>query len=289
MASSTKNRTKLRAKRTLYVILAAVIVVIAAIGSAFAYQNSQAAGETVVKVGLVGNSDDNVWKAVQAQLDKEHANIKLEYKTFQDGIYTNQALSNKELDITAFQHYAFLNQEIKDKGYKFTVIGNTYVSPFNLYSDKYKSLKDFKSGDKVAIPNNATNLGRALKVLDSAGLIKLKDSSAENPTVDDVQSNPSGIEIVPNDAASILNLLPDYAAGITNTNFVLDAGKSPNDALYAPTISATSKSFRPYVNVIVANTDQKNNSTYKKIVEAYHTSAVATQIKKNSNIPFFSK
>ncbi|MCI2148161.1 MetQ/NlpA family ABC transporter substrate-binding protein [Bifidobacterium crudilactis] len=282
---ATTNRAK--AKRTLIIVLAAIAVVIVVIAGFVIRQNAQSAGETVVKVGLVGNSDDNVWKAVQAQLDKDNANIKLEYKTFQDGIYTNQALSNNELDITAFQHYAFLNQEIKDKGYKFTVIGDSYISPFNLYSDKYKNVSEFKSGDKVAIPNNATNLGRALKVLDSAGLITLKDSSAANPTVDDIAGNPSGIDIVPNDAASIINLLPDYAGGITNTNFIIDAGKSPDDAIYAPKIDADSTSFKPYVNVIVANTSQKDNETYKKVVAAYHTDAVATQIKKNHNIPFF--
>ncbi|MCH4175690.1 MAG: MetQ/NlpA family ABC transporter substrate-binding protein [Bifidobacterium sp.] len=283
---ATTNRAK--AKRTLIIVLAAVAVVIAVIAGFVITQNAQSAGETVVKVGLVGNSDENVWNAVQKELDKEKANIKLEYKTFQDGIYTNQALSNNELDITAFQHYAFLNQEIKDKGYKFTVIGDTYISPFNLYSDKYTKVSEFKAGDKIAIPNNATNLGRALKVLDSAGLITLKDSSEANPTVDDIAENPSGIEIVPNDAASIINLLPDYAGGITNTNFIIDAGKSPDDAIYAPSIDANSKSFKPYVNVIVANTSQKDNATYKKIVAAYHTDAVAKQIKKNQNIPFFN-
>lgn len=279
--------SKAKAKHTLIGVLIALVIVIGVIAGIVVYRNSQNAGATIVKVGLVGDSDDNVWQAVQTQLDNEHANIKLQYQKFQDGIYTNQALSNKELDITAFQHYAFLNQEIKDKGYKFTVIGETYVSPLNLYSDKYKSVKDFKAGDKVAIPNNSTNLGRALKVLDAAGLIRLKDNTAPNPTTDDIASNPSGIQIVPNDPASILNLLPDYAGGITNTNFVLDAGKKPSDAIFAPQVDASSKTFKPYINVIVANTAQKDNPTYKKIVDAYHTAAVAAQIKKNSNIPIF--
>ena len=281
------KNTKAKAKRTLIIVIAAIVVVAIAIAGVVIYQRASEGSETVVKVGLVGNSDENVWDAVQQQLDNEHANIKLEYKTFQDGIYTNQALSNNELDITAFQHYAFLNQEIAEKGYKFTVIGESYLSPFNLYSDKYKSVDDFKPGDKVAIPNNATNLGRALKVLDSAGLIKLKDNTKANPTVDDIASNPSGIDIQLSDAAAIINLLPDYAGGITNTNFILDAGKTPDDAIYSPPIDANNKSFKPYINVIVANTADKDNADYKKIVKAYQTASVADAIKKDSNIPIF--
>lgn len=198
-----------------------------------------------------------------------------------DGIYANQAQANGELDLTAFQHYAFLNQEKEQKGYKLTAIGETYISPLNLYSQKYKSVKDFKAGDKIAIPNNATNTGRALKVLDSAGLIKLKDNTKANPTVDDIAENPSGIDIELNDAAAIINLLPDYAGGITNTNFIIDAGMSVDDALYQAPIDSGNKSFKPYINIIVARDDQKDNATYKKIVDAYHTKAVANAITKN--------
>ena len=142
-------------------------------------------------------------------------------------------------------------------------------------------MKDFKPGDKIAIPNNVTNTGRALKVLDSAGLIKLKDSTKENPTVDDIAENPSGVDIELNDAAAIINLLPDYAGGITNTNFIIDAGMKTSDAIYQAPIDTKNKSFKPYINVIVARDDQKDDSTYKKIVDAYHTKAVADAINRN--------
>jgi D-methionine transport system substrate-binding protein len=286
MASTSAKKTK--TKRQLITLLIALAIAAVAIVATTVRQHSGTADKTVVSVGLVGNSDDEIWKAVQQQLDDEHANIELEFKTFQDGIYANQALANKELNITAFQHYAFLNQEIKEKGYAFTAIGDTYMSPLNLYSDKYTSVKDFKAGDKVAIPNNTTNLGRALKVLDSAGLITLDDNTKADPTMDDIASNPSGIDIELNDPASIINLLPDYAGGITNTNFIVDAGKSPDDAIYAPKVSANDSSFKPYVNIIVANTDEKDNATYKTIVKAYHTKAVAKRIINNDCTPMFT-
>ena len=278
MASATSKK---KAKTQLIAVLVAIVVVIAAVIGVTLVRNAHAGSDKVVTVGVVGNSDDAVWTAVQKKLDSGNAHIKLELKPFQDGIYTNQALANKELDITAFQHYAFLEQEEKEKGYKFTVIGDSYISPLNLYSKKYKSVKDFKPGDKIAIPSNATNTGRALKVLDSAGLIKLKDPNAANPTVDDIVENPSGVQIELNDAAAIINLLPDYAGGITNTNFIIDAGMSTDDAIYQGPDSLTNKAFKEYINVIVANTADKDNPTYKKIVDAYHTKDVADAINKN--------
>ncbi len=276
---ATSNKTK--AKRNLITVLVALAFVIVGIVGYSIYRNAQSSGGTVVTVGVVGNSDDAIWKAVQKELDNENSGITIQTKAFQDGIYANQAQANGELDLTAFQHYAFLNQEKEQKGYKLTAIGETYISPLNLYSQKYKSVKDFKAGDKIAIPNNATNTGRALKVLDSAGLIKLKDNTKANPTVDDIAENPSGIDIELNDAAAIINLLPDYAGGITNTNFIIDAGMSVDDALYQAPIDSGNKSFKPYINIIVARDDQKDNATYKKIVDAYHTKAVANAITKN--------
>lgn len=175
---ATSNKTK--AKRNLITVLVALAFVIVGIVGYSIYRNAQSSGGTVVTVGVVGNSDDAIWEAVQKELDNENSGITIQTKAFQDGIYANQAQANGELDLTAFQHYAFLNQEKEQKGYKLTAIGETYISPLNLYSQKYKSVKDFKAGDKIAIPNNATNTGRALKVLDSAGLIKLKDNKGQH-------------------------------------------------------------------------------------------------------------
>ncbi|PLS25365.1 ABC transporter substrate-binding protein [Bifidobacterium imperatoris] len=275
------TNTKKKAKIQLFaVLIAAVVVILVIAGFTFA-QKASAKNETVVTVGVVGNSDDLIWDAVQKKLDSENANIKISLKTFQDGIYTNQALANKELDLTAFQHYAFLEQEEKEKGYDFTVIGDSYISPLNLYSKKYKSVDEFKPGDKIAIPSNASNTGRALKVLDSAGLIKLKDPNAASPTVDDIAENPSGVQIELNDAAAIINLLPDYAGGITNTNFIIDAGMKTSDAIYQVPDALNNKAFKEYINVIVARTADKDNATYKKIVDAYHSKEVAKAINDN--------
>lgn len=286
-ATSKKARTRTR------LIAAAIVAAIVVVG-AVAYtlvRSNRAKGTTVVTVGLVGDSDEEIWKTVQQVLDSQNAGITIETKSFQDGIYANRAQANGELDLTAFQHYAFLEQEISDNGYELSPIGETYICPLNLYSDKYTDVSQFKAGDQVAIPNNATNTGRALKVLDAAGLIQLADNTKENPTVDDIAANPSGIDIQLVDSASIVNLLPDYAGGITNANFIVDAGKSVSDAVFQMNPDASDPALKPYVNIIVAQTSKKDDPTYQKVVDAYHSKAVADVITSSYDgtyVPVFS-
>ncbi|MCO7124286.1 MetQ/NlpA family ABC transporter substrate-binding protein [Sporolactobacillus shoreicorticis] len=235
-----------------------------------------------VKVGVVGNSDDPIWEQVNKNLKKENIQVKL--VKFTDGIIANQSQDNKELDLTAFQHYAFLNQEKKQKGYKFTVIAQSYIVPLNVYSKKIKNLKQIKSGDKIAIPNNVTNAGRALKVLESAGLIKLDPSKGYSPAVKDITENKKNVKIVEVDPAKIPSLLPDFAAGITNSNFIIDNKMNPvTDSIYRIKPDLDDPNNKPWINVIVARTADKNNKTYKKVVDAYHTASVANKIKKLYN------
>ncbi|WP_332238662.1 MetQ/NlpA family ABC transporter substrate-binding protein [Sporolactobacillus sp. KGMB 08714] len=235
-----------------------------------------------VKVGVVGDSDDPIWKQVNKNLKKENIEVKL--VKFSDGIIANQSLASKELDLTAFQHYAFLHQEEKEKGYKFTVIGQSYLVPLNVYSAKIKSIKQIKAGDKIAIPNNVTNAGRALKVLESAGLIKVNPSKGYLPDVKDITENKLHLKIVQVDPAKIPSLLPDFAAGITNSNFAIDNKIDPiKDSIYSIKPNLNDPNNKPWINVIVSRTEDKNNSTYKKVVEAYQTQSVAQTIKKIYN------
>lgn len=262
----------------LIVAFAIFVGILAGCGSS-AVSDTKEDGFTVVKVGVVGTTDNPIWKQVNKNLKSEKIKVKL--VSFTDGILANQALSNGELDLTAFQHHAFLEQEIKDKGYKFSVLGNTYLVPLNVFSDQLKSLDDLKDGDKIAIPNNTTNAGRALLVLQDAGVIKLKADAGNSPTVQDITENPKNIQIQQVDPSKIMNLLPDFAAGITNTNFVQAAGKDPvKDAIYAVQPDINDSTNEPWLNLIAANTSDKNNKVYKKVVAAYQTKSVANRIEK---------
>jgi len=225
---------------------------------------------TKVKIGITGESETDIWKPVIDELAKE--GIEIEIVNFADYTLLNGALNDGELDLNAFQHYAYLNSSIADNGYKLTSIGDTYISAMCVYSKKITDVKQLKKGDKIAIPNDTVNLGRALSVAQGAGIIKLGEPSGSGNTfeIQDIKDNPLEIEFVQVDASQIPALLPDVTAGIINGNYALDNGLSPkNDAIFYDDVS-----FYPdnrYVNNITARTADKDNPVYLKIVKAYQS------------------
>ena len=244
--------------------------------------------QTVVKVGVIGDSNNPIWEVVQENLGDE---IQLELVSFTDGVYTNSALAEGDLDITAFQHNAFLEQEVADKGYDFAVIADTYISPMNIYSDHISDISELQEGDTVLIPNNVTNRGRALIVLDRAGLIKVDPEKGHLPEITDIIDNPLNLNIVESDPAIIPQALEDVAAGITNSDLAMDFGLDPvNDSIFALEIDPESEDLIPYINIIVARTGDKDNEDYQKVVEAYQQQNVADFIVEhygNSIVPVF--
>ena len=280
-----------RAKRELAVVSVLMVVVAILMGVAYVRINRPTQGEREISIGVVGNADEEIWKAVQHELDARNTGIRVRLKSFQYGRYANQALANKETDLNAFQHYAFMEQESRKNGYHFAAIGDTYISPLNLYSKRYTSVDQIKPGERLAIPNDPIDLGRALKVLDSAGLITLRDPKATTPVPEDVVGNPRGLVLDQVDPTGIVNLLPDYAAGITNTNFIIDAGMKVDDAIYQMPGGLKSPANHPYVNIIVARAADKERPDLKTLVSAYHSKYVADAINqyyKGAAVPAFS-
>ena len=131
------------------------------------------ANNNIVKVGFAGESDYQIWNPIVEKLAEE--GIKVELVSFADYTIPNQALNDGEIDLNAFQHYAYFNDEVSNKGYDLTAIADTYISAMNIYSTNITDVKEVKNGDKVAIPNDPSNGGRALKVLEAAGLIKVRE------------------------------------------------------------------------------------------------------------------
>lgn len=290
MVSSRKSTRKSRAKKELIALSLVIIALLSAVVGVNIHLNGASARMQTVTVGVIGSSDDQIWKAVQGELNRRHKKVKIVLKPFQDAIYVNQATSNREVDMNAAQHYAFLRDDVRTNHYKLSVIGDTYISPMNLYSQRYSKPSQFQDGDRVAIPNNATNMGRALKVLADAKLIGLRDPKALNPVPEDVVDNPKHLKIEQVDPAGIFNLLPDYAGGVTNANFVVDAGKSVHDAIHEVPYDLENPANKPYINIIVTTRDQKNNLTYTEVVRAYHSQAVAdtiTRVYKGACLPAF--
>ena len=224
-----------------------------------------------VKIGHVGESDRAIWKPVQEKLSKEGINVEL--VSFADYSIPNQALNDGDIDLNAFQHHAYFYNETNTKGYNLSILGVTFISAMNIYSQKITNVSEVKRGDKVAIPNDPSNGGRALKVLQAAGLIKLKDNAPDNPEVSDIGENPLNLDIVEVEAGSIYSLLPDVACAVINCNYALDFGLNPGvDFIFQDNPRIYDNNM--YVNLIAARTEDKDNEVYKKIVDAYHSPEV---------------
>ncbi len=234
-------------------------------------KDTEAASENTitgkVTLGVVG-SDKDFWVPAQEYLKNE--GIDLEFVEFTDYTTPNSALDQGEIDLNAFQHEVYLDTEIKEHGYKIQNIGYTVMSPLNLYSAKIKSVDEIKEGDIIAVPNDTTNEGRALKVLEQAGLIKLKEGDLENPSLDDIESYNVKIDIKEMAANTIAAALPDVTAAIVNGNYAVDNGYTNDDAVYLDTGS----SAKEYWNLVAAKTsdlsDKNKVALFGKVVEAFH-------------------
>lgn len=225
---------------------------------------------TTVKVGVVGESNE-MWDPVIEEMKKEGINIEL--ISFTDYGTPNRALDNGETDLNAFQHYAYLNGEVKSHGYDITSIGDTFISAMNIYSDKVSTVNEIGQGGKIAVPNDATNEGRALKIVEAAGLIEIDPEAGDSPELKDIVSNPLNLEFVEVDAGNVYALLPDVTAAVINCNYALDFGLNPGkDAIFQDSVSFYYG--KSYVNLIAARTEDKDNEVYKKIVKAYQSDAV---------------
>lgn len=237
-------------------------------------ENTAGTEPITVKIGVVGENNEQ-WTPVKEALAKE--NIVIELVKFSDYSLPNQALADGEIDLNAFQHYAFLDNEIENRGLELSVIGESIIAPLGVYSTKIEDIKELKKGDKIAIPNDATNGGRSLKVLEAAGLITVNPDVGYLPILNDITANPLSIEFIEVEAAQTPSLLPDVAAAIINGGHAVDASYIPSDdAIYLEAV--VEGSDNPYINVIVARTIDKDNETYAKVVSTFQTDEVSEVI-----------
>jgi D-methionine transport system substrate-binding protein len=204
---------------------------------------------------------------VKKLLEKDGVQMKV--IEFTDYIQPNAALSAGDLDANSYQHQPYLDAQIKDRGYKFVSVGSTITFPMGVYSKKIKSLNDLKQGARVGVPNDPTNGGRALLVLQAKGVIKLKADAGLKATPLDIVENPKKIKIVELDAAQLPRSLDDFDAAVINGNYAESAGLSPTkDAI------AVEASTGPYANVIAIRAADKDKPWVAKLVKAYHSPEV---------------
>ncbi len=227
------------------------------------------AERVTVKMGVTGAIYEELFAPAKAKLAEE--GIDLEIVQFSDYTTPNAALADGDIDLNSFQHRIFFATELESKGYELTNIANTFIQPLHLYSANLDSIDQLKAGDQVAIPDDVTNGGRALKVLESAGLIKLSEDAGFNPTVKDITANPRGIEIVQIAANNIPSILPDVAAGIVNGNYAIDNNLSHDDVIFED----ANLDEEQYWNLIACRTedlkDPEKVEVYRKVIEAYQS------------------
>ncbi len=262
----------MKCRRIFALALAIALLALALTGCGSKDNGSAADGDTVtVKLGVVGAIYDDIWKPAQEALKAE--GINLEIVQFSDYVTPNNALANGEIDLNAFQHRIYLQGEIANYGYEIQNIGNTFIAPMSLFSSKISSVSELKDGDIIAIPDDLTNGGRALKVLESAGIITLNPAAGFNPTLDDIQTYNIGVTIKELKANVIVSALPDVTAAIVNNNYALDFGLSASDAIFAD----DRLDIEDYWNLIAARTadlsDPDKVEIFRKVVEAYQSDA----------------
>ena len=262
----------MKCRRIFALALAIALLALALTGCGSKDNGSAADGDAVtVKLGVVGAIYDDIWKPAQEALKAE--GINLEIVQFSDYVTPNNALANGEIDLNAFQHRIYLQGEIANYGYEIQNIGNTFIAPMSLFSSKISSVSELKDGDIIAIPDDLTNGGRALKVLESAGIITLNPDAGFNPTLDDIQTYNIGVTIKELKANVIVSALPDVTAAIVNNNYALDFGLSASDAIFAD----DRLDIEDYWNLIAARTadlsDPDKVEIFRKVVEAYQSDA----------------
>ncbi|MFN3738566.1 MetQ/NlpA family ABC transporter substrate-binding protein [Hydrogenophaga sp.] len=251
------------------------------LGAAFALP--ALAQDKPLKIGVTAGPHAQIFEQVKKIAEKD--GLKIQVIEFSDYVQPNAALAAGDLDANSYQHKPYLDQQIADRGYKFSPVGYTVNFPIGIYSKKVKSLKDLPDGAKVGIPNDPTNGGRVLLVLQDQGLIQLRPNAGLKATPLDVVGNPKKLKFVELDAAQLPRSLDDLDASAINTNYALSAGLNPGkDAI------ARESAKSPYVNLIAVRTADKDKPWVAKLVKAYQSDAVRQFIQtefKGSVVPGF--
>lgn len=266
----TKTSTTLSLSRR--ASLAAIAASAAAI-AVFAAPLPSFAADKSIKVGIMSGEDEDVWRVVTAEAGKK--GLKIETVVFNDYTQPNEALERGEVDANAFQHQPYLDNQIKQNGYHIVRVGYTGVWPIGLYTKKYKTVSDIPEGAVIGVPNDPSNEGRALRVLQNEGVIKLKDGTGILATIADITENPKKVEIKELDAGVVGRAIEDLDAAVVNTDWALKSGLTP-----ANRIAQEPVADNPYRNFIAVKEGSENEAWVKTLVSSYQNDVVKAEFDK---------
>ena len=253
-------------------ILAIALVALLTIVFVFAQATSETQSSTTkIVVGATPEPHAALLSLVVDDLSAQ--GITLEVKEFTDYVTPNDAVEYGEIDANYFQHIPYLESFNTEHGYHLVNAGGIHVEPIALYSSKYSSLSDIPNGAVIAIPNDPTNEGRALLLLQSAGLIKLKDNAGLEAIPLDIVENPKNLKFSEIEAATLPRILSDVDAAVINGNYAIPAGLvATRDGLFVEGADS------PYVNVIAVKAGNENNPAVKALVEALKSDKVKAYV-----------
>ena len=221
-------------------------------------------------VGVESGPEFKIAQVAQ-KVAKDKYDLDVQLVAFNDYVMPNEALNQGDIDVNVYQNKPYLDVQSAQRGYKFVIMGNTFVYPLAGYSKKIKNISQLQNGNTVIIPNDPTNSGRSLLLLQTAGLLKLKPNVGLLPTVNDIVSNPKNITILEMEAPQLPRALDDanVTIAIINATFATPIGLIPaRDGLFMESKQS------PYVNCIVTREDNKNEDKIKKFVKAYESDEV---------------
>ena len=225
-------------------------------------------------------SDADIWRFIASLPETKKAGIKLEVKNFTDYVAMNSAVANKEVDINAFQSYAYLvafNESNKDK---IAPVSTTYLEPMGIYSSKVKKVEEFNNGATIAIPNDAANEARALLLLQSAGVLKLKaDFNPATGTPNDIIENAKKVVIKPIQMATAVRVKDEVDAIVLGNTLAMEGGLNVlKDSIYYEPVDQSTKLN---VNILATAESRKDDPILQKVGALYHTEAVNQYVQKN--------
>lgn len=223
--------------------------------------------EDTIRFGIMSGIDQKIMKVAQQVAQKKY-HLKLKLITFDNYMLPNEALNSGEIDANLFQHVPFLDVQIKQHGYKLTPIARTYVYPMGFFSKKIHSLSQLKPGDVIGIPNDPSNQGRALRLLEVHGIIQMKPGVGLMGTVHDITSNPEHLIFKTMADAQLPRVMKDATMVALTNDFIGKTGFTVNQAVVHEGPKA------PYANVVVVRTDDKNNPLFKELVKVIHSKPV---------------
>lgn len=262
-------------KKLISLFLSMSVVLLAACGKQESApqtnQNNDSSKVQTVVIASTG-SDADIWRYIATLPETQAAGLKLEVKNFTDYVSMNAAIANKEVDLNAFQSYAYLVAFNKSNQDKIAPVSTTYLEPMGIYSSKHKKVDELAEGAIIAIPNDAANEARALLLLQTAGLIKLKaDFNPAQGSPNDIIENSKKIDIKPIQMATALRIKDEVDAVVLGNTLAMEGGLNvlKDSIFYEPVDQST----RLNVNVLATADSRKNDAVLQKVGQLYHSAS----------------